>query len=128
MLLTHADTCLYVLLSQSGKVLRQWGSDDFWLPHSITVDRNNSVWVVDAGRHQVFKFTASGKLLMTLGKRDRPGDKKTQFCKPTQVLAQRCSSAANGNGCSSEWFPSHSANAMVTLSLLQEAVITGACC
>lgn len=70
----------------AGKILRQWGSGHFFMPHMITVDRNNTVWIADAGRHQVLKFTASGKFIMAAGIKDKPGPAKTKFCKPTQVI------------------------------------------
>jgi peptidylamidoglycolate lyase len=73
------------LLLRAGKVLRRWGAGLFWMPHMITVDRNGSVWVADVGRHQVLKFTASGKLIMALGKKMTPGSGPRELCKPTQV-------------------------------------------
>jgi peptidylamidoglycolate lyase len=51
----------------------------------ITVDRNGSVWVADVGRHQVLKFTASGKLIMAIGKKMVPGSGQRELCKPTHV-------------------------------------------
>ncbi|KAF6260690.1 PHM/PNGase F domain-containing protein [Scenedesmus sp. NREL 46B-D3] len=69
----------------TGKVLRRWGAGLFWMPHMITVDRNGSVWVADVGRHQVLKFTASGQLIMALGRKMTPGSGPRELCKPTQV-------------------------------------------
>ncbi|WIA13049.1 hypothetical protein OEZ86_006342 [Tetradesmus obliquus] len=69
----------------TGKVLRRWGAGLFWMPHMITVDRNGSVWVADVGRHQVLKFTASGKLILSIGKKMTPGSGQRELCKPTQV-------------------------------------------
>ncbi len=66
-------------------MLRTWGSGHFFMPHMITVDRNNSVWVTDVGRHQALKFTASGQLLMAVGKFMEPGHDRAHLCKPTQV-------------------------------------------
>lgn len=53
----------------------------------ITVDRNGSVWITDVGRHQVLKFTSSGKLIMSVGKKLKPGHGPRELCKPTQVRA-----------------------------------------
>lgn len=51
----------------------------------ITVDRNNTVWVTDVGRHQALQFSASGQLLREVGKKMEPGHDKDHLCKPTQV-------------------------------------------
>eukprot|EP00878_Enallax_costatus_P000444 GHUV01000535.1.p1 GENE.GHUV01000535.1~~GHUV01000535.1.p1 ORF type:complete len:875 (+),score=241.60 GHUV01000535.1:368-2992(+) len=69
----------------TGKILRQWGAGHFFMPHMITVDRNNTVWIADAGRHQVLKFTASGKFIMAAGIKNQPGPARNKFCKPTEV-------------------------------------------
>lgn len=69
----------------AGKILRQWGAGHFFMPHMITVDRNNTVWIADAGRHQVLKFTSSGKFIMEAGIKNQPGPDRNKFCKPTQV-------------------------------------------
>jgi hypothetical protein len=57
------------------------------------VDRNGSVWVADVGRHQVLKFTASGKLIMAIGKKMIPGSGPRELCKPTQVRCADVTSA-----------------------------------
>jgi peptidylamidoglycolate lyase len=75
-------------------VLRRWGAGLFWMPHMITVDRNGSVWIADVGRHQVLKFTASGKLIMAVGKKMVPGSGQRELCKPTQV----CGALPNWQG------------------------------
>ena len=56
------------------------------MPHMITLDQAGHIWLTDVGLHQVFKFDAQGKLLLTLGKRLEPGSGSGElFCKPTQV-------------------------------------------
>ena len=57
------------------------------MPHMITVDQQGHVWLTDVGLHQVFKYDASGKLLLTLGKKLEPGT-GSSFCKPTQVICR----------------------------------------
>jgi peptidylamidoglycolate lyase len=41
----------------TGTLLASWGAGLFLIPHSLTVDRENNVWLTDVGRHQVFKFS-----------------------------------------------------------------------
>lgn len=69
----------------TGEVLTSWGEDMFFMPHMITVDQGGNVWLTDVGLHQVFKYSAEGKLLLTLGKKLEPGT-GSSFCKPTQVF------------------------------------------
>jgi len=43
------------------------------------------VWLTDVGRHQVFKFSHDGVLLLTVGERGVPGSDGTHFNEPTDV-------------------------------------------
>lgn len=66
------------------------------MPHGITVDHENNVWLTDVALHQVFKFSPSSEnssydLLMALGTAFEPGDDYDKFCKPTSVAV-----ASNG--------------------------------
>ena len=70
------------LFDATGAVQQAFGAGMLLSPHGIDVDRDGNVWVTDCactlGRnaaapnppagHQVFKFSPTGKLLMTLGK------------------------------------------------------------
>ena len=105
-----ADSCVgssdptILKFDRFGKLLGSWGAGMFNFPHGLGIDRDGSVWVADAtglsaaqrtenGRgHQVFKFTADGKLLMTLGKAGVGGNGADTFFSPTDVAV-----AANGD-------------------------------
>ena len=85
----------------SGKLVAHFGGGLMNAPHGITIDRDGNVWVVDCsctgGRaqaastdstpkgHQIFKFSRTGTLLMTLGK---PGGAREPdfFYQPNAVL------------------------------------------
>ncbi|XP_014666391.1 PREDICTED: peptidyl-glycine alpha-amidating monooxygenase B-like [Priapulus caudatus] len=73
--------------SGSGRIESQWGANQFYLPHGVTVDRDNNVWVTDVGAHQVYKFPPGGaaKPLLVLGKRFEPGDDNEHFCQPADI-------------------------------------------
>src|SRR6266568_8975541 len=64
-----------------------------WMPcgnTNIPADRDGNVWVTDAdgkeGKgHQVVKFSANGKILLTLGKAGVAGDGPDTFNRPSDV-------------------------------------------
>jgi sugar lactone lactonase YvrE len=75
----------------SGRLLQSWGAGMFNFPHGATLDRDGNLWVTDArgenGKgHQVFKFSADGKVLMTLGKAGVSGSGPDLFDQPTDVV------------------------------------------
>ena len=74
-----------VIDGRSGKLLASWGANEFIMPHGLTLDREDNVWLTDVGRHQVFKCTHEGRLLLTLGERGKTGADKEHFNLPTDV-------------------------------------------
>lgn len=75
----------------NGTLLKAWGAGLFVFPHGATVDRDGHLWVTDArgenGKgHQVFKFSADGAVLMTLGKAGVSGSGPDLFDQPTDVV------------------------------------------
>lgn len=69
----------------SGALVAEWGQDLFVMPHGLTIDSQDNVWVTDVGRHQVFKFTHGGDLLLTVGTAGVPGADSAHFNLPTDV-------------------------------------------
>ena len=53
--------------------------------HSVRVDRDGSIWVVDAPRHVVYKLDADGGVAMRLGTPDTAGTGNDTFNLPTDV-------------------------------------------
>ena len=80
-----ASKTILMLDRVSGKILNSWGDGVFIMPHGLTVDKNNNIWVTDVGLHQVFKFSHNGTLLMKLGKDKLPGNDTAQFNRPTDI-------------------------------------------
>ena len=76
----------------AGNLLKSFGSGMFTFPHGIFVDKDNNVWVVDELGHQVVKFNADGKVLMTLGKPGVASADPGLFNQPNAVII-----AANGD-------------------------------
>ena len=52
------------VFNANGRHLRSWGANKFVMPHGLTIDRQDNVWLTDVALHQVFKFSSDGKLLL----------------------------------------------------------------
>ncbi|XP_072157894.1 peptidyl-alpha-hydroxyglycine alpha-amidating lyase 1 isoform X2 [Bemisia tabaci] len=82
---------LAIINPDTGALITEWGHNLFFLPHGITVDKQDNVWFTDVALHQVFKYSPmlskdfKPTLLMTLGVRFEPGNDREHFCKPTSV-------------------------------------------
>ncbi|MEO5890599.1 MAG: peptidyl-alpha-hydroxyglycine alpha-amidating lyase family protein [Ferruginibacter sp.] len=73
----------------TGELLNIWGENFFIMPHGLTVDVDNNIWVTDVGLHQVFKFSHSGKLLLQLGESKVAGNDSGHFNRPTDVAVTK---------------------------------------
>ena len=62
-----------MVFDSTGKLLRSWGENFVGSAHGLRLDSNGFVWITDKTGDQVFKFTANGELLMTLGKKGVAG-------------------------------------------------------
>lgn len=76
---------ILILNADTGELLDSWGADMFVMPHGLTIDHQDQLWLTDVGLHQVFKFDRMGNLLMTLGERGVPGNDPLHFNMPTDV-------------------------------------------
>jgi DNA-binding beta-propeller fold protein YncE len=75
----HRNEAMPIMaFDRRGKFLRAWGQGLFKTTHFLRVDRFGYVWITDRGNMQAFKFSAEGKLLMTLGKKEVTGDNASQ--------------------------------------------------
>lgn len=79
------DATVSVFDGATGQLVTEWGGGEFVMPHGLTVDAQENVWLTDVARQQVFKYTADGRCLLTLGERNRPGADQTHFNYPTDV-------------------------------------------
>ncbi|XP_019870309.1 peptidyl-alpha-hydroxyglycine alpha-amidating lyase 2 [Aethina tumida] len=80
------DHTVLTLDPQTGKVLGRWGADLFYMPHGLTIDRHDNLWITDVALHQAFKFKP-GELQPTLifGERFTAGNDDKHLCQPTSV-------------------------------------------
>lgn len=92
----------------AGNVVKSFGAGMFIFPHKIYIDRDGNVWVVDQRSanerelakspgekqkgHTVVKFSAEGKILLTLGKPGVAGNPPEALTQPTSIVI-----ASNGD-------------------------------
>lgn len=72
----------------TGELIASWGANMFLVPHGITVDQVNNIWVTDVGLHQVFKFSHDGRRLLTLGEPRVGAWDGTHFNQPTDTAVR----------------------------------------
>jgi DNA-binding beta-propeller fold protein YncE len=63
-----------LVFDRDGRYLTSWGEGLFARPHGIHIDAEDFVYCTDDLDHTVRKFTAGGKLLLTLGTSGCPSD------------------------------------------------------
>jgi len=111
--LRRSDPPILEIDPKTGTILKTWGTGLMKWPHSIYLDREGFIWLIDAGigaapelhlnpvlesgvkagkGHQVTKLTPDGKVLLTLGTPGLAGDAPQQFNAPTGVVV-----ASNGD-------------------------------
>jgi DNA-binding beta-propeller fold protein YncE len=69
----------------TGTLIDSWGANAFRMPHGLSVDAEDHVWVTDVGHNQVFKFTHDGELQFVLGEAGVEGSDSKHFAQPTDV-------------------------------------------
>lgn len=81
-----------IVFDKNGNYLYSWGDGMFAFPHAIRADSQDNIWIVDRDRCQVFKFTARGELLLTIGTkghRSDTGADNTSFASSNYKLVTR---------------------------------------
>ncbi len=76
---------IVVFDGETGELIAEWGQKMFVMPHGLSIDSADNIWVTDVGRHQIFKFSHDGELLLTLGEDRVPGADDKHFNLPTDV-------------------------------------------
>src|SRR5438128_9822879 len=83
--LLHRLKPFVLVFDKDGKFLRSWNGD-FKTPHGLRIDADGNVWIADMANHLVQKFSADGKLLLSMGMKDKPGLAGDQFNKPADAF------------------------------------------
>jgi peptidylamidoglycolate lyase len=79
------DPAIVEVDAETGKLIASWGAKTFLVPHGITVDDENNIYLTDVGLQQVFKYSHDGKPLLTIGQPRAGGWDATHFNQPTDV-------------------------------------------
>jgi peptidylamidoglycolate lyase len=79
------DATILELDPNTGKPVKEWGQHLFIMPHGLTIDQADNIWVTDVGLQQVLKFNRDGVLLMHVGEAKVAGNDSTHFDQPTDV-------------------------------------------
>ena len=89
------EECIIHVNLNTMEIVKSWGANTFYMPHGLTVDGNQNIWLTDVALHQVFKYDAGSsfdKPSLVLGTRFENGDDDKHFCKPTDIAV-----ATNGD-------------------------------
>ena len=62
-----ARPTVLVLDGETGRVVTTWGENLFKVPHGLSIDEEDNVWLTDVRLHRVFKFSPDGQLLLQMG-------------------------------------------------------------
>jgi sugar lactone lactonase YvrE len=82
--LLHRIKPYVMVFAPDGKFSRSWDGD-FTTPHGLRIDKDDNVWIADMDNHLVQKFDLEGKLLLSLGTKNKPGLGAEQFNRPADV-------------------------------------------
>ncbi|XP_015379796.1 PREDICTED: peptidyl-alpha-hydroxyglycine alpha-amidating lyase 1-like [Diuraphis noxia] len=121
-----SEQVVVVLDPKNGSVIKRWGGHRFYMPHGITVDHENNVWLTDVALHQVFKFSPNSEnVLMTFGTEFVPGNDLDKFCKPTSVAVTTSGEFYVADGYCNSRIIKFSAKGRVLLEWGRSTLVTG---
>jgi DNA-binding beta-propeller fold protein YncE len=78
----------FFAFNPDGSFVKSWGYVPYRLAHGIRIDKDGFIWVTDNTDNFIQKFSADGKLLMTVGHKGVAGDNNSQdgFDGPADVF------------------------------------------
>jgi streptogramin lyase len=70
------------------KFVKEWGPNNYGagFAHTVRVDKEDNVWMVDEGSNMVVKFRPDGSVAMTLGRKEEPLDWLERFVEEGEHL------------------------------------------
>lgn len=76
---------LILMWNRDGDLVSSWGAGIIRMPHGLSIDEFDNVWVTDLGRNQVIKFSHDGDKLMVLGENGVEGWDQNHFAQPSDI-------------------------------------------
>ncbi len=83
-----AEPTVWELDGATGRVLATWGANQFLIPHGLTIDRRDNIWLTDAALHQAFRFSHDGRRLMACGEASVGRLDQAHFNRPTDIAVR----------------------------------------
>jgi hypothetical protein len=74
--------------ADTGQLINAWGARTFLVPHGITIDGENNVFLTDVALQQVFKFSRDGRLIFAVGEPRVGRWDATHFNQPTDIAIE----------------------------------------
>lgn len=69
----------------NGRFVRAWGDGMITRAHTVRVDHEQNIWIIDVGAHVVWKMNPKGRVTMLLGRAGVAGAGRANFNQPTDV-------------------------------------------
>jgi peptidylamidoglycolate lyase len=79
------DPAVLEIDGATGRLINSWGANTFLVPHGITIDDANNVFLTDVGLQQVLKYSHDGKRIFAVGEPRVGKWDPTHFNQPTDI-------------------------------------------
>lgn len=73
------------MFSPEGSLLARWAADELVMPHGLSIDEDDDVWITDVAREQVLRFSHDGILRSEWGVRGEAGQDGKHFGRPADI-------------------------------------------
>ncbi|QYJ06531.1 peptidyl-alpha-hydroxyglycine alpha-amidating lyase family protein [Qipengyuania flava] len=73
------------MFSPGGALLAKWGAGAFVMPHGLSIDAGDTIWITDVAHEQVFAFSHDGEEQMVLGERGVSAQDDSHFGRPADI-------------------------------------------
>lgn len=80
-----AEPVVFMFDGESGELLARWGAGRFVMPHGLSVDDRDEVWITDVAHEQVYRFSHDGAEELALGEERVTGSDAAHFGRPTDI-------------------------------------------
>ena len=77
------------MFDADGGLLAQWGEGETVMPHGLSIDEADKVWITDVQREQLLRFSHDGALEDAWGSRGAAGNGPRSFGRPSDTAHDR---------------------------------------